>query len=114
MYKEAAVLSALMKVYTKCSNDRGHVNVMLVLQNCTDSLNHLLSPSFETFPTSDCTFDFGNITVDQDVVIEESFVAANRQTDVGIKQEEICGDLTSPDIKAELNKVSYVCVYVCY
>jgi hypothetical protein len=31
MYKAAAVLSALMKVYTIPYHDRGHINVMLVL-----------------------------------------------------------------------------------
>jgi len=38
IYKAAPVLSALMKVYTILCHDRGHINVMLVLQSCTDSL----------------------------------------------------------------------------
>jgi hypothetical protein len=41
MYKAAAVLSALMKVYIIPCHERGHINVMLVLQSCTDSLHNL-------------------------------------------------------------------------
>ena len=36
--KAATVLSALLKVYTIPFHDRGHINVMLVLQSCTDPL----------------------------------------------------------------------------
>jgi hypothetical protein len=45
MYKEAAVLSVLMKVYTIPCNDRDHINVMLVLQSCTDSLQVMAGSS---------------------------------------------------------------------
>jgi len=41
--KAATVLSVLMKVYTIPFHDRGHFNVMLDLQSCTDSLHILLS-----------------------------------------------------------------------
>jgi hypothetical protein len=83
----------------------------LVLQNCTDSPHILSHSSSETFPTpSDCTFDVGDITVGEDVdVIEENVIAINQQADTGIKQE-IPGDITFPDIKAEPDEVSYVCV----
>jgi hypothetical protein len=40
-------------------------------------------------------------------VTEESFIAINKQTDIGIKQEEITGDTLS-DVKSEPDKVSYV------
>jgi len=92
----------------------GHVNVMLVLQSCTDSLHILPSSSSETFPTScDGTYDFGNIKVEDDVaVIQEIFTAINEESGIGIKQEEICGDITFPDIKSEPDAVSYVFVYL--
>jgi hypothetical protein len=49
--------------------------------------------------------------VEQDEdVIEEVFVAINEEADMGIKQEEIPGDITFPDIKSEPDKVSYVCI----
>jgi hypothetical protein len=38
LYKAVAVLSVLMKVYRIPCHDRGHINVMLVLQSCTDSV----------------------------------------------------------------------------
>ena len=92
----------------------GHINVMLVLQSCTDSLRVLPGSSSETFPTSsDGTYDVGNIKVEEDEdVIEEHFIAINKEADIGIKQEEIPEDITFPDIKAEPDEVSYVCIYL--
>jgi hypothetical protein len=92
----------------------GHINVMLVLQSCTDSLRVLPSLSSETIPTSfDGTYDVGNIEVDEDIdIIEDSFIAVNKEANIGIKQEAIPEDINFPDIKSEPNKVSYVCVCV--
>jgi hypothetical protein len=74
---------------------------MLVLQSCTDSLRVLPGSSTETFPTSsDGTYDFGNIKVEEDYL--------------GIKQEEVLEEVTFSDIKSEPEEVSYVCMYVCY
>ena len=111
-YKAAAVMSVLMKVYSIASHDRGHINVMLVLQSCTDCLRVLPSLSSETFPTAcDDTYDVGNIEVEKDVnVIEECFIAINKEADIGIKQEEIPEDITFPDINSEPDEVSYVCI----
>ena len=39
MYKAAAVLSAMMKVYTIPCHYRGRINDMLVLQSSIDSLH---------------------------------------------------------------------------
>jgi len=91
----------------------GHINVMLVLQSCTDSLHILPSSSSETFPTScDGTYDFGNVKVEEDVeVIQDIFTAINEESDIGIKQEEIRRDMTLPDRKSEPDEVSYV--FVC-
>ena len=112
MYKAAAVLSALMKVYTVPCYDRGHINVMLVLQSCTDSLHILPGSSGESHATSsDGACNFSNIEVEDEVdVIEEYFIVVNEEVDMGIKQEEIPEDITFPDIKAESNEVSYVCI----
>jgi len=83
---------------------------MLVLQSCTDSLQVMAGSSSETFPTSSVgTYDVGNIKVEEDVdTIEECSIA--RETDTGIKQEEIPEAITFPDIKAEPDEVSCVCV----
>ena len=94
----------------------GHINVMLVLQSCTDSLHILPGSSSETFPTSsDGTCDGSNTAVQQNmVVIEEGSIAVNKEAPTAIKQEEIPEDKTFPDIKTEPDEVSYVCLYVCY
>jgi len=85
----------------------GHINVMLVLQSCTDPLRVLPSSSSETFATSsDGTYDVAIMKVEEDVdVIEESFMAVNKEVDIGIKQEEIPEDMTFPDIKSEPDEV---------
>jgi hypothetical protein len=90
----------------------GHINVMLVLQSCTDSLHILPSSSIETLPiSSDGTCDVGNIKVEKDVdVLEEIFTAVNEEEDISIKQEEISEDITLTDIKSEPDEVSYMCM----
>ena len=112
MFKEASVLSFFMKEYTIPCHDRGHINVMLVLQSCTDSLQVLRGSCSETFPTSpDGTYDVSSIEVEKDVVvIDEGFMAINEGVAVRIKQEEIPEDITFPDIKPEPDEVSYVCI----
>jgi hypothetical protein len=114
MYKAAAVLLALMKVYTIPCYDRGDINVMLVLQSCTDSLQVPQGSSSEIFPTSShAIYDISNTEVEEDVhVIEEVFISINEEADVGIKQEEIPEDINFPDIKPEPDEVSYVCICV--
>jgi len=91
-----------------------HINVMLVLQSCTDPLYILPGSSSETFPTSsDGTYDVGNIKFEEDVdVIEESFIAINKEEDVGIKQGEITKDITFPDINSEPDEVSCMCLCI--
>ena len=99
-------------VYTIPCHDTGHINVMLVLQICVDSVYILPGSSSQTFPaSSDGTYDVSNIEVETDIVaIEESFIAINKETDTGIKQVEIPEDKTFPDIKTEPDEVSYVCI----
>ena len=108
MYKAATVLSVLMKVYSIPCHDRGHINVMIVLQSCTDSLHILPGSSSETYATS-C--NISNVNVKEDVVVkEEGFISINEEVDLGIKQEEIPEDITFHDKNAEPDEVSYVCV----
>jgi len=92
----------------------GHINVMLVLQSCTDPLYILPGSSSETFPTSsDGTYDVGNMKVEVDMdVIEESFIAINKEEDVGIKQGEITKDITFSDINSEPDEVSCMCLCI--
>jgi len=40
------------------------------------------------------------------------FIAISEEADIGIKQEEIPEDITFPDIKAEPDNLSYVCVCI--
>ena len=111
--KIAAVLSVLKKVYNIACPDRGHINVMLVLQSCTDSLQVMAGSSSETFTTSsDGTYDVSSIEVEGNVVVRDDLLAINEEVAVRIKQEEIPEDITFPDIKSEPDEVSYVCV--CY
>ena len=103
-------------VYTIPCHDRGKINVMLVLQSCTHSLHILQGLSSEMFPTSsDGVYDVSNTAAEEDVVvIEEGFIAINKDSDIGIKKEEIPEDKTFSDIKAEPDEVSYMCLCVCY
>ena len=88
---------------------------MLVLQSCTDSLQVLPVSASETFPaSSDSTCDVSNKAVQQNVVLEDHSITVNEEAPIGIKQEEIPEDISFPDIKAEPDEVSYVCVCVCY
>ena len=112
IFKTATVLSVLLKVYTIPCHDRGHINVTLVLQNCTESLQVLPGSSSEMFPTSsDGTYDVSNVEVEEDiVVIDKGFITINEEAAVRINQGEIAGDLNFPGIKPEPDEVSYMCI----
>jgi hypothetical protein len=114
MYKEAAVMSVLMNVYNIPCHATGHINVMLVLQSCTDPLEVLPGSCSETFPSSsDGACNVSNIEVEGGVdVKEDDFIAVNKEEDIGLKQEEICEHKSFAGIKSETEEVSYVCV--CY
>ena len=117
MYKASAVLSALMKVYTIPCHDRGHINVMLVLQSSTDCPHILPGSSGESHATSsDGVCNCSNIEAEEDIDLkEEDLVVVREEADIGIKQEEILEDVIFPDIRAEPDDVSNVCVcvYAC-
>ena len=109
--KATTVLLVLVKVYTIPCHDRGHINIVLVLQSCSDSLHILPSSSSQTNATSGGVCNFSNVEVEEDVdVIEEIFISINEDVDRGIKQVEIPRDITFPDIKSEPDEVSYICM----
>jgi hypothetical protein len=62
--------------------------------------------------SSDCIYDVGNIKFEDVDEIEEVFVAINKEVNIGIKQKEIPGVMTFPEINAETDEVSYVCVCI--
>ena len=87
--KAAAVLSVLLKVYTIPCYDRGHVNVMLVLQSCTDPLHILPSSSSDTnAKSSGCTYHIGNMKVEKDFEMQGEEGEVNVKTEKGIASEE--------------------------
>ena len=114
-----------MKVYSIPCHDRGHINVMLVLQSCTDPLHILPGSSSEIFPTSsDGACNVSSMEV-EDVIdvkeggfvaIKEDFnidIAIKEEVDISIKQEDIPEGITS-DIKSEPDEVSYMCVCLLF
>jgi hypothetical protein len=110
MYKAAAVLSALMTVYTVPCHDRGHINVMLVLQSNTDSLHTVqVSPAESHATSSEGVCDYSNVDFEEDVEV----IAVIGEAEIGIKKEDIPEDISFRVIKAEPDEVSYVCVCVC-
>jgi len=80
-----------MKVYSIPCHDTGHINVMLVLQSCTDSLKVMADSSTETFPTSsDGTCDVGSMKVEEDTYMPD-FEEVNVKTEkVIVSEEEEC------------------------
>jgi len=86
--KAATVLSVLMKVYTIPCHDRGHINVVLVLQSCSDSLHTLPSSSSDTnAASSDCVYHMGNMKAEEDVDMQGEEGEVNVKTEKGIKEE---------------------------
>jgi hypothetical protein len=88
-FKAATELSVLMKVYSICCSDGGHIIVMLVSQTCTDSLQDLPGSACETFPTSyNDTYDVGNVKVEEDIDIKEEEDDVKPEKGIGNKEEE--------------------------
>ena len=89
--KETMILWVLMKVYTIPCHDRGHINVVLVLQSGKYPL-HILPSSFsEAYVASiDCACNIGNMNVEEDVdmLVEEGEVNVKIEKDIGIKDEK--------------------------
>jgi hypothetical protein len=96
--KAATVLSVLMKVYTIPCHDRGHINVMLVLQSCTDSVQVLPGSSSGTFPvSSDGTYDAGNIKFEEDLGIKLEEELNIKTENIIFSEEEECIDIKDED-----------------
>ena len=93
--KTATVLS----VYTIPWHDSGHINVKLVLQRCTDSLQVPSGSPSETFlSSSDGTYDVGNMKFEEEVNIKEE-----EEEEVNVKSEKVIGSEEEEcmDIKEE-------------
>ena len=97
--KAATLLSIFLKVYNIPCHDRGHINVMLVLQSCSDSLHILPSSSTDTNTTSpDCAYHVGNMKVKEDLEMQgeegemnvktEKCIGSEEEVCIGIKDEE--------------------------
>jgi len=93
--KAATVLSVFMELYTIPCHDRGHINVVLVLQSCSDSLHILPSSSSDTnAASSDCAYHIGNMKVEEDVDMQGVDGEVNVKTEKGIaSEEEQCIDI---------------------
>jgi len=92
--KAATVLSVLMKVYTIPSQDRGHINVVLVLQSCSDPLHILPSSSSDTnAASSDCAYHIGVMKAEEDGDMqgEEGEVNVKTEKVIGCEEEECIG-----------------------
>jgi len=93
--KAATVLSALMKVYAIPCHDRGHINVVLVLQSSIDPLHILPSSSSDTnAASSDCAYHIGNMKVEEEFEMQGAEGEVNVKTEKGIgSEEEECIDI---------------------
>jgi len=67
----------------------GYINVMLVLQSCTDPLHIPPGSSSNTYGTlSDCAYHVGNVKVEGDLYMQEEEGEWNVKTEKGIGSEE--------------------------
>jgi hypothetical protein len=67
----------------------GYINVMLVLQNCTDPLHILPGSSSETNATSsDYAYHVGNVKGEEDLDVQEVEGEVNVKTEKDIGREE--------------------------
>jgi hypothetical protein len=83
------------------------INVILVLQSCTNPLEILPGPSSETFPvSSDVACNFSDTDFEEDVDVKDVFPNMYIEVDAEIKQELIPEDKSFPNIKSEIHEVS--------
>jgi len=71
----------------------GCINVMLVLQSCTDPLHISPGSSSDTYGTSsDCAYHVGNMKVEEDLDMQEMVeVNVKTEKDIGGEEEECIG-----------------------
>ena len=82
----------------------GYINVMFVLQSCSDPLHILTGSSSETNATSsDCAYHVGNVKVEGhlDMQEEEGEVNAKTEKDIGSEEEECMGIYSEGEEKEE-------------
>ena len=91
--KAATVLSVLMTVCTIPCHDRGYINVMLVLQSCSDSVQILPCSSSDTCATSsDCAYFVGNVKGEKDLDMQGlEMVTVKTEKDIYSEEEECIG-----------------------
>ena len=79
------------------------MNVMLVVQSCTNSLTVMAGSSTEALPTSsDGTMDIGNIKVEEDLDMPEEEEEMNVKTEKGIgSEEEECKNIKDEGLYSE-------------
>jgi hypothetical protein len=67
----------------------GYINVMLVLQSCTDPLPIPPGSTADTYAaSSDCAYQVGNIESEEDFDMQEEEGEVNVKTERGIGREE--------------------------
>ena len=71
---------------------RGHLNVMLVLQSCTDPVQVLPGSSCETFPSSSGGTHDGNIKFGEYIDVKEEKLIVKGEMGLGSEEEE-CMDV---------------------
>jgi hypothetical protein len=71
----------------------GYINVMLVLQSCTDPLHILPGSSSDTYGTSsDCAYHVGNLKFEEDLDMQEvEEVYVKTEKGIGSEEEEFIG-----------------------
>jgi len=108
--KAATVLSVFMKVYTIPCYDRGHINVVLVLQSSSDPLYILpISSSDTNAASSDCAYHIGNMKAEEDVDMQGEEGEVNVKTEKGIgSEEEECIGVIEEGIYSEEEEDIYI------
>ena len=98
--KAPTVLSFLKKLNTIPCHDRCHINVVLVLQSCSDPLHILPSSSSDTnAASSDCAYHIGNMKVEEDFEMQGEEGEVNVKTEKGIaSEEEECIDIKDEEV----------------
>ena len=101
---KATTVLSLMTLYTIPRHGRGHINVMLVLQSCSDSLHIVPSSSSDTCAaSSDCAYHVGNVKVEEDLDMqgEEGEVNVKTEKGIGSEEEECIGIKDEEEVEGE-------------
>ena len=101
MSKTTTLLSVLRKVFSIPYQDRGHINIMLVSQSCTDSQQVMAASTKETLPTSfGGAYQVGSLKVEVDLDMQEEEEEVNVKPGNGVCSEEVeCMDVKDEEAK---------------